>query len=336
MKILNTVIDVNKVIGEMEKALILMPITEDGVVYVIESSNINRETLKEVENNGMLYHGNVSGRWHTITFFKAIEEIPNATIRNGAKIYEVPINIWYQVVNWCEEEHVRPISIRVRDGIKCGITFGYGNITYLDTNITQIVISTVGEGEIEVEEDPKNLRIKVEYKIKYSWEYGGKQWSDTGTTQKVFYANKINISDKKFVEVVHNWQDPAHAIIYALHIDGTCKCNKSRGATVSYEKEDRGSWSSSDGMLFGGSDIVEVKTLTPIYGSYEKCALEEVPEEVRKDKEWAALEKLALSGGEEYRQKIIEEYKVSEWARIKKEADEYLSILRTKTTKTAL
>ena len=89
-------------------------------------------------------------------------------------------------------------------------------------------------------------------------------------------------------------------------------------------------------MLFAGSDIVEVKTLTPIYGSDEKCALEEVPEEVRKDKEWAALEKLALSGGEEYRQKIIEEYKVSEWARIKKEADEYLSILRTKTTKTAL
>lgn len=334
MKILNTVVEVNKVIGEMEKALILMPITEDGVVYMIESSNINRETLKEVENNGMLYHGNVSGRWHTITFFKAIEEIPSATIRNGAKIYQVPINIWYQVVGWDEEEHVRHISINLIDRVKCGITFGYGNITYPDNNANPIVISTMGA--IEVEEDNENLSIKIQYNTAYSWEYAGKQWNDVKTIQKIFCAKKLDISNKTFVEVVHNWQDPAHAIIYALYIDGTCKCNKSRGASVGYEKQDRGSWSSSDGMLFGGSDIVEVKTLTPIYGSYEKCALEEVPEEVRKNKEWAALEKLALSGGEEYRQKIIEEYKVSEWARIKKEADEYLSILRTKSTKTAL
>jgi len=334
MKVLNTVNEAIKVMGEMNKALIMMPIVEDGKVYVMESSDINRETLKEVEKKGMICNCNVNSRWHKITFFKAIEDIPDATIRNGAKIYQVPINMWYQVANWDEEEHLRTTSIIVGDMIKSGITFGYGNITYLDVNANPIVTSTMGE--VEVEEDEEDLRIKIQYKTTYSWEYGGKQWSDTGTTQKVFYANKINISDKKFVEVVHNWQDPAHAIIYALHIDGTCKCNKSRGATVSYEKEDRGSWSSSDGMLFGGSDIVEVKTLTPIYGSYEKCALEEVPEEVRKDKEWAALEKLALSGGEEYRQKIIEEYKVSEWARIKKEADEYLSILRTKTTKTAL
>ena len=330
MKILNTVVEVNKVIGEMEKALILMPITEDGVVYMIESSNINRETLKEVEKKGMMCDCIVNGRWHTITFFKAIEEIPSATIRNGAKIYQVPINIWYQVVGWDEEEHVRHISINLIDRVKCGITFGYGNITYPDNNANPIVISTMGA--IEVEEDNENLSIKIQYNTAYSWEYAGKQWNDVKTIQKIFCAKKLDISDKKLVEVVHNWQDPAHSILYVLNIDGTCKCNKSRGASVSYEKEDRGSWSSSDGMLFGDHDIVKVKTLTPIYGSYEKCALEEVPEEVRKNKEWTALEELAINGGEEYREKLINEHKASEWVRIKKEADEYISILRAKIT----
>lgn len=330
MKILNTVNEVIKVVNAMTKALIMIPIVEDGKVYIMESSDINRETLKEVEKKGMMCDCNVNGRWHKITFFKAIEDIPGATIRNGAKIYQIPINIWYQVVKWDEEEYIRTISIIVGNGIKCGITFGYGNITYPDTNANPIVTSTMGE--VEVEEDEEDLKIKIKYKTTYSWEYGGKQWSDTRINQKLFCADKLDISDKKLVEVVHNWQDPAHSILYVLNIDGTCKCNKSRGASVSYEKEDRGSWSSSDGMIFGDHDIVEVKTLTPIYGSYEKCALEEVPEEVRKDKEWAALEELAINGGEEYRQKLIEEHKASEWVRIKKEADEYISILRAKIT----
>lgn len=331
MKMITNVKELLKVVDAIKKIdnkmLILFPLTEEENIYVIESSDLNPETLKFAEKNELVTFEQMVGTWGYSTFFELIKNIPGATIKNDAKIYEVPCNIWYEAAKWDEDYHIRPNSVMFGKEIKCYTTFGYGRVHYIDKDAHPIATET--KGEVSVEENKEKLRIWVHTTTTYSWEYAGKKFTDVRSGVKTFSPNKeIDIYEKNSASVVENWQDPAHAVMYSLDIDGNCFRWISKGVVVSYKKYDAGSWSSSDGMLFGSHDEREYESHNPVYGEREMISLNEVPEEVKKDKDWAALEKLVFRGGREYKEKLIQEYNETSWKKIKKEAKEYIDSLQ--------